>query len=175
MHRSWDWRRTIYLVVGCLFVAIAAVGVVVPLLPTTPFLLLASSCFLRSSPRLQERLARSRWFGPAIRDWNEHRAVRRSVKVLAAAAVVVALSLMFVRGPHWGVQVAAVVLGLAGLIVIWRLPVVVGAGGGGGLGARANVTNPGAVVTDADRDLRMRGADDFNGERTADGPSPAGR
>src|SRR5688500_14315866 len=133
MRRSWDWRRAVYLVVGCLFVVVAAVGVFVPLLPTTPFLLLASSCFLRSSPRLQERLARSRWFGPAIRDWNEHRAVRRSVKFLAAAAVIIALSLMFVRGPHWAVQVAAVVLGLAGLIVIWRLPVV-GATGGAGAG-----------------------------------------
>ena len=118
------WSRPLYLTVGWAFVGLAALGLFLPLLPTTPFLLLASSCFLRSSPRLQRWLADSRWFGPMIRDWDEHKAVRRPVKVLAVAAVSVVLVLAAVRELPWVVRTLIVVLGLVGLVVVWRLPVV---------------------------------------------------
>ena len=116
--------RWIYLGLGWAFVGLAALGLFLPLLPTTPFLLLASSCFLRSSPRLQKWLAGSRWFGPMIRDWDEHKAVRRPVKVLAVAMVAAVIVLAAVRDLHWAVRTLIVVLGLVGLLVVWRLPVV---------------------------------------------------
>ena len=112
-----------YFVLGWVFVVLATLGIFLPLLPTTPFLLLASSCFLRSSPRWQAWLMRSRWFGPMLRDWNEHRAVRRPVKVVA----VVTMSLVFVfamlRDLHWAIRAGIFVLGGIGLWVVWRLPV----------------------------------------------------
>jgi hypothetical protein len=116
------WRRAAYFVAGWVFVALAALGVVLPVLPTTPFLLLASTCFLRSSPRAQRWLAESRLFGPILRDWNEHRAVRRPVKVVAVLAVLLVLGYSLVRETHWALRAVVFLVGCAGLYVLWRLP-----------------------------------------------------
>src|SRR3954469_324642 len=77
------FRRVVYVSLGLFFVALAVVGVVTPLLPTTPFLLLAAFFFARSSSRLHAGLLRSRVFGGLIRDWQVHRGVRPRVKVVA--------------------------------------------------------------------------------------------
>lgn len=119
-----EWKRILYLILGWMFVALGAVGFIVPVLPTTPFLLLASSCFLKSSPRFRDWLLRNRWFGPSIREWEERKAVRRSVKVVAFLAVALAIALVMVRPAHWGIRTAVIVLGLVGMGVIWKLPVV---------------------------------------------------
>jgi uncharacterized membrane protein YbaN (DUF454 family) len=119
-----QWSRVIFLLLGWGFVGLAVLGVFLPLLPTTPFLLLASSCFLRSSPRWQRWLKANRLFGPMIRDWDEHRAVRRPVKVVAVAVVSAVLVLAAVRDTHWVVRTLIVLLGLVGLAVVRRLPVV---------------------------------------------------
>ena len=113
--------RAIYLVLGWLFVALAVLGVFLPLLPTTPFVLLASSCFLKSSPRWQRWLADSRWFGPLLRDWHEHRAVRRPVKVLAVVVISAVIAASLFRDLHWAVRTLVIALGAVGLIVVLRL------------------------------------------------------
>lgn len=64
-------KRSLYIVLGLLCVALGAAGVVVPGLPTTPFLLLASWLFYRSSPRLQQWLLAS-WLGRYIRSYHRH-------------------------------------------------------------------------------------------------------
>ena len=126
-----DWRRPLYFVLGWVFVVLATLGVFLPLLPTTPFLLLASSCFLRSSPRWQAWLMRSRWFGPMLRDWNEHRAVRRPVKVVAIITVSIVLVFAMLRDLHWAIRAGIFLLGGIGLWVVWRLPVRPGGSGDG--------------------------------------------
>ena len=68
--------------VGIIAVGLGAVGVFVPLLPTTPFLLLAAACFIRSSDRLYAWLIRHPWFGSYIRNYREHRAVTLRAKVV---------------------------------------------------------------------------------------------
>ena len=114
--------RWVYLGLGWAFVGLAAAGLLLPVLPTTPFLLLASSCFLKSSPRWKAWLERSRVFGPFLKDWAEHRAVRRPVKVLAVVVVSAVIALALFRDLHWAVRAAVVALGLVGLLVVWRLP-----------------------------------------------------
>jgi len=109
---------------GWALVGVATLGLFLPLLPTTPFLLVASMCFVRSSPRAQRWLLNSRWFGPLLRDWNEHRAVRRPVKYLAVAVVSAVIAMSFWRDVHWLVRTLIVVLGLVGLTVIYCLPTV---------------------------------------------------
>jgi uncharacterized protein len=79
------WRRSVWLGPGMFFLGLGALGVVVPVLPATPFLLLASFCFLRSSPRHHAWLRRSRLFGPMLADSECHRGVRRRTKALAIA------------------------------------------------------------------------------------------
>lgn len=114
--------RILYQSAGWAFVGLATLGVFLPLLPTTPFVLLAGSCFVRSSPRAQRWLANSRWFGPILRDWNEHRAVRRPVKFLAIAVVSAVLVVSFWRDVYWVVRTLILVLGGVGVIVIYLLP-----------------------------------------------------
>jgi uncharacterized protein len=86
-------RRVAYLVAGLVCVGIAYLGLIVPGLPATPWVLLASYCFARSSPKLERWLKRSPVFGKLLRDWDEHRGIRRSVKVFAVCLIVVAVTL----------------------------------------------------------------------------------
>lgn len=116
-------RRWLNIGLGLLFVGLAALGVVLPILPTTPFLILASACFVRSSPRLNAWLLHTRLFGPMLRDWQHHRSVSRRVKHLAVALIVVVVALSAWLGDFaWPWLVALVVLALIGLAVVMRLP-----------------------------------------------------
>jgi uncharacterized protein len=135
--------RAIYLVLGWLFVALAVLGVFLPLLPTTPFVLLASSCFLKSSPRWQRWLAGNRWFGPLLRDWHEHRAVRRPVKVLAVVVISAVIVASLFRDLHWVVRALVIALGAVGLIVVLRLRTAPANGrANGSAGASTNAPPP---------------------------------
>ena len=90
--------RAGYAVIGVLALLLGAVGVALPLLPTTPFLILAAFCFARSNPSFERWLLESPTFGSAIRDWRERGAISRkgkraAVAMLAASAVAGALLL----------------------------------------------------------------------------------
>ena len=79
-------RRTAFLVLGFASLAAGALGIVLPLLPTVPFVLLAAFCFANSSPRLERWLVEHRRFGPHIRDWRASRSISRSGKRAAWTA-----------------------------------------------------------------------------------------
>jgi hypothetical protein len=118
-------RRVVYLTLAALFFGLAVVGAILPLLPTTPFLLVTSFLLVRSSPALNEKLLRSRTFGPLLEDWRRHRGVRPRVKVISMAASVTAVTLSAIYGnlPPVGLAIL-VALGLTGLVVLIRLPVI---------------------------------------------------
>lgn len=118
-------QRLQFAALGWLMVCLAVLGAILPLLPTTPFLLLASACFLRSYPQLGEKLRRHPVFGAYLRDWEQRGGVRRHVKVTAVLAVAVAMTGLLVFSPA-GVPLKVLGLALAtiGLVVVWRLPVV---------------------------------------------------
>jgi hypothetical protein len=75
--------RWLLIIIGLAAVGIGTVGIFVPLLPTTPFYLLAAACFFRSSDRLYRWLIGNKWCGPYIRNYREHRAIPRHAKVVA--------------------------------------------------------------------------------------------
>lgn len=75
------WRRLTYLAIAGVFFAVGVLGALLPVLPATPFLLLASYFLSKSSPRLNRALLRSRLFGPILRDWQQLGGIRRSVRV----------------------------------------------------------------------------------------------
>jgi uncharacterized protein len=108
--------RFAFLALGWSALALGLVGVVLPGLPTTPFLLVAAFSFGKSSPRLRAWLVAHPRFGPPIRDWATRGAISRRNKVRAVLvmAVVVALSLAF-GAPGWvlAVQAAGIGIGLA--------------------------------------------------------------
>ena len=78
-------RKWLLLSAGIMAVGLGVAGVFVPLLPTTPFLLLAAACFARSSDRHYEWLLNHRWMGAYVRNYREHRATTRRVKVVTMA------------------------------------------------------------------------------------------
>ena len=115
----------LFLFCGYLCIGLAVIGAVLPILPTTPFLILASSCFMRSNPKLQAWLMRVPVWGPMLRDWESHRAVKPGTKRLAFALMAAVIATTAVLG-KLSLPFLSVVLVLVsiGSIAIWRLPVI---------------------------------------------------
>jgi len=74
-------QKTLLALCGLISVGLGIAGIFLPLLPTTPFLLLAAACFLRGSPRLYDWLLNHRRLGPYLRQYREHRAIPRQTKL----------------------------------------------------------------------------------------------
>ena len=75
-------RKGLLISAGVLSVGLATAGIFLPLLPTTPFLLLAAACFIRGSDRLYQWLITHKWFGPYIKNYREHKAITKRAKVM---------------------------------------------------------------------------------------------
>ena len=73
-------KKTICFILGSVALVFGMLGILLPVLPTTPFVMLAAICFTVSSPNLYSKLANSRLFGEYIRNWKEHTGVSRKVK-----------------------------------------------------------------------------------------------
>ena len=118
-------RRAIYIVLAVTFLGLGVIGVIMPGIPTTPFLLLASYFSARSSPRIYRYIKQSKLFGPIVRDWQEHRGVRRKTKVLTIALVLAGLTLLVATSwssPAW--VIAGIALAAIGMGVVLRLPTI---------------------------------------------------
>jgi uncharacterized membrane protein YbaN (DUF454 family) len=83
-------RRTLYKPLGFLFLALAGLGIVLPLLPATPFILLSAWFFARSSERWHRWLLDSELFGPMIHNWEQNRCISCRVKVVAITSMTLA-------------------------------------------------------------------------------------
>ena len=75
--------RTIWLVAGTICVVLGAIGIVLPILPTTPFLLAAAACYYKSSPRMHKWLLNNKWFGEYIKNYQEGKGLTRKTKITA--------------------------------------------------------------------------------------------
>jgi len=104
-------KRYVFFGVGCLMVALALIGAVVPLMPTTVFLIAAAACFAHSSPRLEAWLLGHPRFGPTLRDWRAHGAISRPAKLTACAGMTAGFVVFWI-GSHPSALLAAVVAGL---------------------------------------------------------------
>lgn len=115
--------RILLILAGLGSLGLAILGVFLPLLPTTPFLLLAAACFARSSERLHRWLLAHPRLGPFIRDWEQGGAIRPSAKRAATVLMLATggLSLLLVRAPL--AAKAAMGLTFAGVLTfIWTRP-----------------------------------------------------
>ena len=104
--------RRLYLAAGVFFVALAAVGAVLPLLPTVPFLLLAAFCFARSNPAWEQRSLDHPTYGPQIIEWRERGAISHKTKALAIATLVAGIAFTWVTlgFPYVWMSVGALVI-----------------------------------------------------------------
>jgi len=108
--------KTLYAALGVLSMAIGIVGIFVPGIPTTEFVIAASYLFARSSPRLEGWLARNRWLGPSLQRFKETRGMPRKAKLLALASMWTGLCVSIYALASVGVaaQMAAALLGVIG-------------------------------------------------------------
>jgi uncharacterized membrane protein YbaN (DUF454 family) len=116
--------KILYLIAGFLLTALAAVGVILPLLPTTPLLLLAAWCFAQSSEKCHRWLMEHRLFGPIIKNWHENKCIPCKAKIIAVASILIfgtyavgfAIDNLYVR-------VIGGLFCLTGLLFVLRIPV----------------------------------------------------
>jgi len=123
LRASWV-KRALYTTAGFISVGLAILGAVLPLLPTTPFILLAAACFARGSHRFYVWLHTHRIWGPLITSWRLHRALPEGVKPKAVVVVVVTFTTsILVLGNLW-VRIGLFVLGVGLCTFLLRMPVV---------------------------------------------------
>ena len=117
--------KLMWVSLGSLFVGLGAIGVIVPGLPTTPFLILAAACYIRSSQRLYDWLISNKRFGPYLKDYREGKGIPRKAKKLAVVMIVVFVSFSVVFGiEDLTLKIVVGLLGLIGLLyVLFKVPV----------------------------------------------------
>lgn len=114
-------RRPFWFVLGGLALVLAILGIFLPLLPTTPFLLVAAFAFAESSPRVHNWLIEHAHLGPPIRDWQREGAIGRRAKFAAVIAMIAAFAISVIAGVNPTILVVqAVVLSLVALFVLTR-------------------------------------------------------
>ncbi len=114
--------RLVYNVCGLACLGLAFIGIFLPLLPTTPFVILAAFCFSKGSARLHRWLLRQPVFGPMLVDWQNYH-VRFKVKCIATTMIVVMIGYPVLFGPL-GLLLRIMMVGVAGSVLsyIWSFP-----------------------------------------------------
>ncbi len=118
MHRT---KRIVLLAIGFCSLALGGIGVVLPLLPTTPFVLVAAFAFANSSETLHQWLLDHDVFGPLIANWRSHRAISSAAKTISllSMAAILAVSLLL-SVPRHAIIFQALVLGACAVFIVSR-------------------------------------------------------
>lgn len=121
-HPSLSVRAALVLV-GSGFVVLGLAGILLPVLPTTPFLLVAAACYARASRRFYNALLNNRLFGPAILEWQQHRAIdyRTKLTAIALMSLTLAVSIVFFVKDA-SLQSVLALLGLLLAAWLYRIP-----------------------------------------------------
>ena len=104
--------RLLYRILGFLSVGLGAIGAVLPIMPTVPFLLLAVYFFARSSPELEQKILDHPHWGPQVRDWRERKAISRTSKTIAIGAMATGAVVTYLTlgDPYYWISIAILVL-----------------------------------------------------------------
>lgn len=123
MVKSAKLVRSLYFLAGVAALLAGAIGLVLPLLPTTPFVLLAAACFARSSERVYQAMLRHRVLGPILDDWRTHAAMKRQTKRWAGFVMALSFGASIWMVPaHWHRGLLLLIAAILGYF-IWRVPV----------------------------------------------------
>ncbi len=117
--------RFLWIGLGFFSLALGVIGIPLPLLPTTPFVILAAYFFAKGSPRYHRWLQYHKWFGPMVREWEDHGAINPRAKLMATVMIAIAISFpLFVyneRVPD-GAKIATVILATTGWLYVITRP-----------------------------------------------------
>jgi len=113
--------RITWLIVGFVALALGAIGIALPLLPTTPFILVAAFAFAQSSEKLHQWLLDHNVFGPLIENWQRHGAISRRAKVASVVSMAAVLGIsVAIKAPIVVIVVQLIVLGGSAAFVLTR-------------------------------------------------------
>ena len=116
-------RRPLYLCCGFTCLLLGLIGVVLPLLPTTPFIILAAFCFSRSSVKFHRMLLNHRLFGPMIADWEAYGIIPLKVKCLSSSMMLIMISYpILFKDLAWWIDACMAATALIALIYVWSKP-----------------------------------------------------
>ena len=117
------WVRVVFAALGTVFLLLGITGVFLPVLPTTPFLLLSAACYARSSRRFYNWLMNQPAFGPMIVEWRTYRRIPLRIKLVAIATMLLTFgsSILFVIKDGW-LQLALTFLGLVMAVWLYKIP-----------------------------------------------------
>jgi hypothetical protein len=114
--------RAVFLAVGAIAFILGIAGVVLPLLPATPLLILAAACFARAYRPFHQWMLGHRWLGPMLKEWDQHRSVPYRTKIVAIVTmpVSIGLSALLVVKQPW-LQALLAFTALAGAVWLYRI------------------------------------------------------
>ena len=114
-------KRLAWLSLGLLCVVLGTIGLILPLMPTTVFLLVATFAFARSSPKLHNWLLEHKVFGNMIKNWQNHKAISKKAKRASAVSMIAIVALSWLMGaPLWVLGSQVAILGLVAIFIITR-------------------------------------------------------
>jgi len=122
LHHS-PVMRSMYLAAGFIALALGAIGVILPILPTTPFVLLAAACFARGSERFHTKLMTNRYTGPIILEWRLYRSVTRKTKRLAYIMTALSFSVSILIVPEMWQKIMLLTIASILTFFLARIPV----------------------------------------------------
>jgi len=108
---------------GVVCVGLAILGAILPILPTTVFLIMATACFAKSSPRMQRKLLNNKTFGPLIHEWQQHRSIPRKAKRIALLTIIFSVVWSAYLLQNMMLTLLVILLVIGPFIFLWRLPI----------------------------------------------------
>ena len=120
---SSKFKRGLFIVAGTIFLGLGGVGIILPILPTTPFLLLSAACYYKGSERLHQWVLNNRWFGSYIRNYQEGKGIPLKTKlfILSLLWIVISYSALFILD-IFIVQIILFIIAISVSIHIISLP-----------------------------------------------------
>jgi uncharacterized membrane protein YbaN (DUF454 family) len=113
--------KILWVIGGLVSLVLGTIGIALPLLPTTPFLLLAAFCFARGSEKMNNWMLNHKTLGPPIIDWRDYGAISKKAKTCALVVIVATpVVTYFVGAPLWAIAVQSVILVLVCLFIYTR-------------------------------------------------------
>lgn len=115
--------RPLLWLAGAVALALGVIGIFLPVLPTTPFVLLAAACWAKASPRFHRWLHAHHYFGPMVQNWEARRAVPKKAKYLAFSMMTFSCLLLLWRFPaQWWIAAVSALFCFSVAVWMWRLP-----------------------------------------------------